>query len=74
MKPMNSKELDKIMTANDLRQVDVAWMCGVGVRHARSWTLGEYPIPQYATIIMRAYNQGLIDDVFLAENAYKDIL
>lgn len=74
MKPMNSKELDKIMTAHDLRQVDVAWMCGVGVRHARSWTLGEYSIPQYATIIMRAYDQGLINDQFLAENAYKAFL
>ena len=74
MKPMTPKELDQIMTANDLRQVDVAWMCGVGVRHARSWTLGEYTIPQYVAIIMRAYNEGLIDDTFLAKNSYRPLL
>ena len=69
---MTPLELDKIMTANNLRQVDVAWMCGVGLRHARSWTLGEYPVPQYAHIILKAYGEGLISDKWLYKNIDKD--
>jgi hypothetical protein len=68
---MTPSELDKIMTRNNLRQLDVAWITGVGIRHARSWTLGEYSIPQYAQLLMKAYDQGLISDKWLNLNIDK---
>jgi hypothetical protein len=68
---MTAKELDQLMTRNELRQVDVAWMCGVGVRHARSWTLSEYEVPQYAQLLLKAFDQGLITDKWLHRNIDK---
>ena len=62
---MSPEDLRAIMARSKLRQVDVAWMCGVGIRHARSWCLGRYEVPQYAQVILRAYDEGRIDAAWL---------
>ena len=65
---MTPDELRKIMKRRAMRQVDVAWVCGVGVRHVRSWLTKVYPIPQYVCLIMRALDQGRLDAGFLVAN------
>ena len=62
---MSREEYRDLLERNNLRQADVSWMTGVGERHARSWALGRYPIPQYAAVILRAYDCGLIDGPWL---------
>jgi hypothetical protein len=57
---MDMREYRALLTRNELTQAQAAWMCGVGVRHARSWALGKYPVPQYAALILSAYDEGLI--------------
>lgn len=57
---MTAEEFRKLLDRNGLRQVDAAWMCGIGERHARSLALGEFPIPQYVATILMAYDEGLI--------------
>jgi hypothetical protein len=39
---------------------------GVGERQVRAWVLGEYGVPQYATIILSAIDHGLLTTEWLA--------
>jgi hypothetical protein len=64
---MDVVEYRDLLDRNKLRRADVAWICGVGERHARSWGLGRYLIPQYAALILRAYDQGLITPSWLLD-------
>ena len=69
---MKPDELTDIMRRRGMRQIDVAWVCGVGVRHVRSWLRGVYPIPQYVLLLMRAIDQDLIDTAYLVTNIEAD--
>jgi hypothetical protein len=69
---MSPTEFRDLLERNSLRQVDAAWICGVGIRQARSWALGEYEIPQYACLLLRAYDQGMITPHWLAANVTKE--
>lgn len=51
----------------ELRQSDVAWLCGVNVRQVRAWSTGEYPVPQYATLLLTAYRDGLVPPKWLVK-------
>ena len=73
---MPRKTTDTLLPAADLRalmgrtglmQSDVAWMVGVGTRQARAWCLGEYAVPQYAAVILLAFEGGLITPQWLDE-------
>lgn len=64
MKPRAFRE---IAERHGLREVDLSWLLGVGVRHVRAWGAGEYAIPQYAALLMRAYDGGLIGDAWVAD-------
>ena len=55
-----------LMARRKLTDVDVAWICGVGLRHARAWRYGEYPIPQDAALVLQAFDEGRIDAAWLA--------
>ena len=62
---MTPDEYTALLKRCELRQADVGWIVGVHVRHARSWALGEYPIPRYAELLLRAYDQKKINDAWL---------
>jgi hypothetical protein len=65
---MTSEEYRDLLKRNGLRQADAAWMCGVGVRQARSWAAPDgYKVPQSAEIILTAFDQGLITVAWLAK-------
>ena len=49
----------------ELRQIDVAWLCGVNPRQVRAWATGEYPVPQYATLLLKGYRDGLLSPKWL---------
>lgn len=55
----------ELLARNRLRQDDAAWMTGVGVRQARAWGLDEWPVPQYAGLLLMAYDEGKIDAAWL---------
>jgi hypothetical protein len=64
---MSKEQLRAILQKRELRQADLAWICGCGLRQARSWCLGEYPIPQAAELLVRAFDGGLITEKWLAK-------
>lgn len=51
----------------ELRQIDAGWLLGVHARQVRAWCRGEYPVPQYASLLLSAYDQGLISPKWLAK-------
>lgn len=57
---MTKEEFRDALVRCQLRQVDAAWICGVGERHVRAWVSGRYPVPQYAALLVTAYEQGKI--------------
>lgn len=61
-RPMDVARLRYLLKKNQLRQSDLAWLCGVNDRTARSWCTGQTPIPQYADLLLCAYNQRLLSD------------
>ena len=70
---MTKDQLRALLVRNDLRQADAAWIVGSGVRQARAWCLGEYPLPQAAELLLRAYDQKKIDADWLAKWIRKPI-
>ena len=70
---MTKEQLRALLAKNDLRQIDAAWIIGCGVRQARAWCLGEYPLPQAAELLLRAYDQKKIDADWLARYIRKPI-
>lgn len=63
---MRSGDFRRILLLCDLRQSDAAWMCGVHPRQVRAWVNGEYPVPQYAGLLLLAYQEGLLSPKWLA--------
>lgn len=69
------KERAKVLLArNNLRQQDWAWLCGVGVRQVRAWTLGQYPVPQSAALLLMAYDEGLLEPAWFARKIRTGVL
>jgi hypothetical protein len=65
---MMSEEFRRILLACDLRQSDAAWLCGVHPRQVRAWVNGEDPVPQYASLLLSAYAEGLLPAKWLASH------
>jgi hypothetical protein len=63
---MTGTELRTLLNRSQLRQVDCAWICGVHFRQVRAWVNDEYPVPQYAFLLMAALDEGLITPKWLA--------
>ena len=70
---MTNEQLREILQRNQLRQADLAWICGCGVRQARSWCLGEYPIPQSTELLIRAYDQKKVDARWLSKYIHRPV-
>jgi hypothetical protein len=65
---MTSDEFRQLLKKHDLRQSDVAWMTGVGLRAARSWALGEFPVPQASALLLIALDEQRISRKWLEKN------
>ena len=61
-------ELRAMLERNRLRQRDAAWIVGKGERMVRGWCLSTHPVPQYAALLLAAYDQGLITAKWLGEH------
>ena len=67
--PQRRERADWLASAirrNNLTQADFAAAVGVGDRQVRAWCSGEYPVPQHATLIMMAIDQGLLTSEWLS--------
>jgi hypothetical protein len=62
---MTGPELQALLRQAGLRQLDAAWICGVYVRQVRAWCLEECEVPQYASLLIQAYVEGLITPEWL---------
>jgi len=62
---MTPEEFKKLTTECQLRQKDVAWICGVCSRQVRSWGLGRYPVPRGAELLLLAYAEGMVTSRWL---------
>ena len=65
---MTSDEFRQLLQKHHLRQADVAWITGVGLRAARSWALGEYPVPQASALLLIALDEQRISRKWLEKN------
>ena len=63
---MTQRDLKKYLQKHNLRQSDLAWIAGVNVRHARSWAIGEYAVPRYVELILKALEEGHITVQWIA--------
>lgn len=55
---MTGDELRAAMQRMNLREVDVAWLMGVSVRHVRRWKTNVNPVPQTVHLLLQALEQG----------------
>jgi hypothetical protein len=60
-----------LLTRHNLRQIDVAWLAGVGWRQARRWSDGDAAPPASWVLLLLAYDAGLLSAEWLAEHAAK---
>ena len=51
----------------ELRVEDVAWICGVTPRAVNKWMRGENRIPQWASLLLQAYEAGLLTARWIAD-------
>jgi DNA-binding transcriptional regulator YdaS (Cro superfamily) len=63
---MTPEEFRGVLLSCELRQIDAAWLCGVHPRQVRAWVNGEYPVPQYASLLLSAYAEGHLSPKWLA--------
>jgi len=50
--------LNDLMKHHSLRQVDLAWLCGVTIRTVNMWANGRAPIPQHVSVILQAFHEN----------------
>ena len=60
-----------LLAKHRLRQLDVAWLAGVGWRQARRWSDGDQAPPASWVILLLAIDEGLIDADWLARHAVR---
>ena len=65
---MTGEEFKQYLLSLNFRHLDASWILGVNERHIRAWCAGKHKIPQYAILILRAYEQGLISMFWLIQN------
>ncbi len=65
---MSPSAFRDLLSRCELRQIDAGWLLGVHARQVRAWCRGEYPVPQYASLLLRAYDQGHLSPKWLAKN------
>lgn len=66
--PLSPEAFRALLERCGFRQIDAAWLCDVHVRQVRAWCLGEYPVPQYAALLLRAYADKLLPSAWLDEH------
>lgn len=59
----------QLLAKHHLRQIDVAWLAGVGWRQARRWSDGDAAPPASWILLLLAYDEGLISAEWLAAHA-----
>jgi|AACY02.7.fsa_nt_gi DNA-binding transcriptional regulator YiaG len=69
---MTGAEFRELLRQSGLRQIDAAWICGVYVRQVRAWCLGEFAVPQYAQLLIKAYAEERLPPDWLCSNIEKD--
>ena len=70
---MTPLQLSKIITRKKLRQVDTAWLLGTSMRHIRYMLTGQKKVPQYARLLLMAYDEGLLTDDWLVKHILIDL-
>lgn len=65
---MTGDEFRAALLRCELRQIDAGWLMGVHYRQIRAWCRGEYPVPRYASLLIRAYDEGLLTPKWLTRN------
>jgi DNA-binding transcriptional regulator YiaG len=66
-----STNLRDWMHRQSLTQSDVALIMGVTARMVRFWSSGQYPIPAAVDLLMRAVDDGLVSQAWLAGQVAK---
>jgi hypothetical protein len=59
--------LRALMGRCELREVDVAWLTGMTPRQVRNWRAGRSPIPRSVSLLLQAYEAGLVQARWIAE-------
>jgi hypothetical protein len=62
---MTADDLRAIMARRGLTQAQAGWMTGLSARHLRKIIAGGRYIPTYVEVILRAYDEGLLQPEWL---------
>ena len=68
---MDRHQFRALIKRAGIRQSDAGWLVGVSDRNVRSWLSGQYEVPQYASLILQAYVDGLLKPEWLADHIDK---
>lgn len=63
---MSAEEFRDFLFRHRLRQVDGAWLCGLGGRTGRNWVKQGVPIS--CALILKAYDEGKLPLQWFADN------
>ena len=58
--------LKALMGRCELRVVDIAWMTGTTTRQVVKWRAGDAPVPRAVSLLLQAYEAGLVTAPWLA--------
>lgn len=65
MSAMTSSDLKTFMAKHAFTVAEIAWVAGCSTRQVYHWLSGKYVIPQAASLLLQAYDEGKIDSRWL---------
>lgn len=65
---MNSANLADFMRRHALTASDISWVVGVTVRQVRYYLSDSHSVPQAASLLLQAYDEGKIDSRWLVRH------
>jgi hypothetical protein len=60
--------LQDILDRHNIRHKDLAFMAGYTIRAVGQWKAGERPVPRSVQLLLKAIDDGRINEQWLADN------
>jgi hypothetical protein len=60
--------LQDVLDRHNIRHKDLAFMAGYTIRAVGQWKAGERPVPRSVQLLLKAIDDGRINEQWLADN------
>jgi|GEM_PF-4399390 len=60
--------MQEILDRHNIRHKDLAFMAGYTIRAVGQWKAGERPVPRSVQLLLKAIDDGRINEQWLADN------